>query len=437
MSQQSNHKKSRMLYNHSLKCLPGGVNSPVRAFKAVGGSPVFITRGKGAYLYDVDGNKYLDYVGSWGPAILGHAHPQVVKKIQSAAVKGLSFGAATELELNLAHSIKNAFSSMEKLRLVNSGTEANMSAIRLARAYTGKIKIVKFNGCYHGHADSFLVKAGSGSATFGVPDSAGISAKVVKDTISLPFNNPEKLIQVFERQGKEIAAIIVEPVAGNMGLVLPEPGFLKTLREVTHHYRALLVFDEVITGFRICFGGAQHIYRITPDITCLGKIIGGGLPIGAYGGKADIMELISPQGPVYQAGTLSGNPLATTAGIATLRILSQSKSLYARLDITASILCEGIREIATKHKISLQLSQLASMFTLFFSGKKVTNYQRARGCDLKMFAHYFRIMLREGIYLPPSQFETNFISIAHTKREINNTLRAVDRAFKLLRKKAG
>lgn len=437
MSQHSSHKKSQLLYHQALKCLPGGVNSPVRAFKAVGGTPVFIARAKGAYLYDIDGNRYLDYVGSWGPAILGHAHPQVVKKVQAAAARGLSFGTNTESELILARTIKSGFPSVEKLRLVNSGTEATMSAIRLARAYTGRTKIVKFTGCYHGHADSFLVKAGSGSATFGVPDSAGISANVVKDTISLPFNNTEAVIRAFERKGKEIAALIVEPIAGNMGLVLPEPGFLKTLREVTQHYHALLVFDEVISGFRVCFGGAQYIYQIIPDITCLGKIIGGGLPIGAYGGKTNIMELISPQGPVYQAGTLSGNPLATTAGIETLKLLSQSEMLYERLDNTARTLCEGIKEIAITHKISLQLSQLGSMFTLFFSKKKVTNYQEARHCNLKMFAYYFRIMLKRGIYLPPSQFETNFVSIAHTKRDIAKTLETVDKAFKLLKKKTG
>ena len=424
-----------MLYRQSLKCLPGGVNSPVRAFKAVGGSPVVITRAKGAYLYDVDGNRYIDYVGSWGPAILGHAHPRVVKKVRAAAERGLSFGTTTELELILARFIKSAFPSMEMLRLVNSGTEATMSAIRLARAYTKRTKIIKFSGCYHGHADSFLVKAGSGSATFGVPDSAGISPQVVKDTISLPYNNYEAVIKAFKLKGKEIAAVIVEPVAGNMGLVLPESGFLETLREVTKRHRALLVFDEVITGFRIRFGGAQHIYGITPDITCLGKVIGGGLPIGAYGGRADIMELVSPQGPVYQAGTLSGNPLATTAGIENLKILSQSKRLYEQLDTTAKSLCEGIKERAVTHKIPLQLSQQGSMFTLFFSKKKVTSYQQAKRCNLKMFAHYFRIMLREGIYLPPSQFETNFISVAHTQREINKTLKAVDKAFAILKKR--
>ncbi len=358
----------------------------------------------------------------------------MVKKVQAAAVKGLSFGAATELELILARLIKKAFSSIEKLRLVNSGTEATMSAIRLARAYTGKAKIVKFNGCYHGHGDSFLIKAGSGSATFGVPDSAGISPNVVKDTISLPFNNPDEVIKIFKRKGREIAALIVEPVAGNMGLVLPESGFLKTLREVTQHYQALLIFDEVITGFRICFGGAQHIYQITPDITCLGKIVGGGLPIGVYGGKEEIMELISPQGPVYQAGTLSGNPLATTAGIENLKILSRSNKIYKQLNITTKVLCEEIKEIAVRRNMPLNLSQLGSMFTLFFSKKKVTNYQEARKCNLKMFAHYFRVMLSEGIYLPPSQFETNFVSMAHTKRDVAKTLEAADKAFRILNK---
>jgi glutamate-1-semialdehyde 2,1-aminomutase len=435
MNPRSSHKKSRLLYNQSLACLPGGVNSPVRAFNAVGGKPVFITRAKGAYLYDVDGNKYLDYVGSWGPAILGHAHPQVVKKVQAAAVRGLSFGTATELELVLARLIKSAFPSIEKLRLVNSGTEATMSAIRLARAYTGRTKIVKFNGCYHGHGDSFLVKAGSGSATFGIPDSAGISPNIIKDTISLPFNNPETVIKTFKREGRELAALIVEPVAGNMGLVLPEPVFLKTLRDLTQHYQVLLIFDEVITGFRICFGGAQHIYQITPDITCLGKIVGGGLPIGAYGGKEDIMKLISPQGPVYQAGTLSGNPLATTAGIENLKILSKPQRIYEQLDTTTRNLCDEIKEIAIRHNIPIQLSQLGSMFTLFFSKKKVTNYHEACKCNLKMFAHYFRIMLREGVYLPPSQFETSFVSMAHAKKDIDKTLVAVDKSFRLLKKK--
>ena len=434
MNPRSNHKKSRLLYSQSLKCLPGGVNSPVRAFKAVGGSPVFISRAKGPYLYDADGNKYLDYVGSWGPAILGHAHPRVIKKVRAAAERGLSFGAATELELTLARLIKKAFPSIKKVRLVNSGTEATMSAIRLARAYTGRSKVVKFDGCYHGHGDGFLVKAGSGSATFGVPDSAGVSPGIARDTISIPFNDSKAVIRTFEKRGKEIAALVVEPVAGNMGLVLPEKGFLKTLREVTERYRSLLVFDEVITGFRLCFGGAQHMYHITPDITCLGKVIGGGLPVGAYGGRNDVMELVSPQGPVYQAGTLSGNPLATTAGIENLTILSRSKSIYPQLEKTTKILHEGIREIIVKKGVPAQLSQLGSMFTVFFSKKEVHNYQEARKCSLETFAHYFRLMLKQGIYLPPSQFETNFVSTAHTGKDIEKTLEAVDKTFGVLKK---
>ena len=434
MRPPSKHTRSRLLYKQSLPYLPGGVNSPVRAFKAVGGKPLFITRARGSHLYDADGNRYIDYVGSWGPAILGHANPQVIKKVQSAAARGLSFGASTELELTLAHSIRKAFPSLEKLRLVNSGTEATLSAARLARAFTGRTRIVKFNGCYHGHGDGFLVKAGSGSATFGVPDSAGVSPQVAQETISIPYNNTKAVIRTFEQKGSEIAAVIVEPVAGNMGLVLPEPGFLETLREVTRQYRALLIFDEVITGFRVCFGGAQHLYQVIPDLTCLGKIVGGGLPMGAYGGAQEIMDLVSPLGPVYQAGTLSGNPLATTAGIENLKILGTSRHLYKRLEAIATVLCEGIKEIAEQHGLSLQVTQLASMFTIFFSEKRVTNYRQARGCNLDMFAEYFRRMLQGGIYLPPSQFETNFISTAHTRGNIARTLEATDKAFKSVKR---
>jgi len=434
MNSRASHLRSKNLYRQSLKHLPGGVNSPVRAFRAVGGNPVFIARAKGAYLFDVDGNAYLDYVCSWGPAIVGHANPQVVKKVQAAASRGLSFGATTEQELMLARFITTAFPAMEKLRLVNSGTEATMSAIRLARAYTGRTQIVKFDGCYHGHADSFLVKAGSGSMTFGVADSAGVPARVAQDTISIPFNDAEAVVKTFERKGNNIAALIVEPVAGNMGLVLPEPGFLATLRKVTRHYRSVLIFDEVITGFRVCFGGVQHRYGVTPDLTCLGKIVGGGLPIGAYGGKAKIMELISPQGPVYQAGTLSGNPLATAAGIETLTILSRSKAVYDKIEATTSTLCKGIEAIAARYGVPLHIAQLGSLFTLFFSQGKVTNYREARNCDLKRFARYFRGMLKRSIYVPPSQFETNFVSMAHTKRDIAKTLAVMDRVFSLIRK---
>lgn len=432
-SRVSNHH-SRQLYRQSLGILPGGVNSPVRAFRAVGGNPVFIARAKGAYLFDVDGNRYLDYVGSWGPAIVGHAHPRVVKKVREAAAEGLSFGAATERELVLARLIRGGFPVMEKLRLVNSGTEAAMSAIRLARAYTGKTRVVKFDGCYHGHSDSFLVKAGSGSMTFGIADSAGVPSRVAQETISIPFNDGESVERTFKRNGKNIAALIVEPVPANMGLVLPEPGFLQLLREVTSHYRSLLIFDEIISGFRVCFGGAQQWYGVTPDLTCLGKIVGGGLPIGAYGGRDDIMELVSPLGPVYQAGTLSGNPLAAAAGIETLTMLSGSKGIYERMDAITGSLCRGIEEIISRRGIAARVTQLGSLFTLFFSGKQVKDYRLARRCDLKAFARYFRSMLRGGIYLPPSQFETNFVSMAHTRGDIEKTLEVVDRALGLVRK---
>ncbi|MCK4788046.1 MAG: glutamate-1-semialdehyde 2,1-aminomutase [Desulfobacteraceae bacterium] len=431
MNPRSSHKRSRLLYDQSLACLPGGVNSPVRAFSAVGGKPVFITRAKGAYLYDVDGNKYLDYVGSWGPAILGHAHPQVVKKVQAAAVRGLSFGTATELELTLARLIKNAFPSIEKLRLVNSGTEATMSAIRLARAYTGRSKIVKFNGCYHGHGDSFLVKAGSGSATFGIPDSAGISPNIIKDTISLPFNNPEAVIKTFKRKGSQVACIIVEPVAGNMGLVLPEPVFLKTLRELTQHYQALLIFDEVITGFRVAYGGAQAIYGITPDLTCLGKIIGGGLPIGAYGGRREIMEMMAPVGPVYQAGTLSGNPLVMTAGIETLNGLSQP-GVYSQLEAMSSSLEESITTAAAEADIDLLVTRVASLLTVFFSNSPVVDFESAKQADTNLFARFFHKLLAEGVYWPPSQFEAAFVSLAHSDEDIQTTIRVIKKAVNSL-----
>jgi glutamate-1-semialdehyde 2,1-aminomutase len=427
-SRVSNHCSAK-LYRQSLRILPGGVNSPVRAFRAVGGNPVFIARAKGAYLFDVDGNRYLDYIGSWGPAIVGHAHPRVVKKVREAAAEGLSFGAVTERELVLARLIRSGFPAMEKLRLVNSGTEATMSAIRLSRAYTGRTRIVKFDGCYHGHSDSFLVKAGSGSMTFGIADSAGVPPSVAHDTISIPFNDGDAVVRTFKKSGKNIAGLIVEPVPANMGLVLPEPGFLQLLRAVTSHYRSLLIFDEVISGFRVCFGGAQHWYGVTPYLTCLGKIVGGGLPIGAYGGRNEIMELVAPLGPVYQAGTLSGNPLATAAGIETLTILSRSKGVYEKIEDTTSSLCKGIGEIINRRGVSARITQLGSLFTLFFLGKQVKDYRQARRCDLKAFARYFRSMLKGGIYVPPSQFETNFVSMAHTQGDIARTLEVIDRTL--------
>jgi glutamate-1-semialdehyde 2,1-aminomutase len=434
MNSHARNHNSRKLYRRSLQVLPGGVNSPVRAFRAVGGNPVFIARAKGAYLFDVDGNRYLDYVGSWGPAMVGHAHPRVVKKVREAAAEGLSFGASTERELVLARLIRNAFPSMEKLRLVNSGTEAAMSAIRLARAHTGRNRIVKFDGCYHGHSDSFLVKAGSGSMTFGVADSAGVTPGIAQDTISIPFNDGESVEGTFKQNGRNIAALIVEPVPANMGLVLPEPGFLQLLREVTSRYGSLLIFDEVISGFRVCFGGAQHCYGVIPDLTCLGKIVGGGLPMGAYGGKAEIMDLVSPLGPVYQAGTLSGNPLATAAGIETLTILSQSKGIYEKIEEITSSLCRGIGEIISRRGVPARITRLGSLFTLFFSGKQVKDYRQAQRCDLKAFACYFRSMLKGGIYLPPSQFETNFVSMAHTPKDIAKTLEVMDRVLRSIRK---
>ncbi len=434
MNSRARSHRSRQLYRQSLQSLPGGVNSPVRAFRAVGGNPVFIAKAKGAYLFDVDGNRYLDYVGSWGPAIVGHAHPRVVRKVREAAAEGLSFGAATERELILARLIRSAFPAMEKLRLVTSGTEAAMSAIRLARAHTGRTRIVKFDGCYHGHSDSFLVKAGSGSMTFGIADSAGVTPRVAQDTISIPFNDAESVEKTFQRHGKHIAALIVEPVAANMGLVLPEPGFLRLLREATGHYGSLLIFDEVISGFRVCFGGAQHWYGVTPDLTCLGKIVGGGMPIGAYGGRNEIMELVAPLGPVYQAGTLSGNPLATAAGIETLTILSQSNDAYEKIDDITTTLCKGLGEIISRRGVSARIAQLGSLFTLFFSKKQVKDYRQAMRCDLHMFARYFRSMLKGGIYIPPSQFETNFVSMAHTQKDIATTLEVMDRALGLVSK---
>ncbi len=346
-------------------------------------------RAKGAYLFDVDGNSYLDYVGSWGPAILGHAHPRVVKKVREAAAEGLSFGAATERELVLARLIRSGFPDMEKLRLVNSGTEAAMSAIRLARACTGRTRIVKFDGCYHGHADSFLVKAGSGSMTFGSADSAGVPPGVVRDTISIPFNDGEAVERIFKKSGEKIAALIVEPVPANMGLVLPEPGFLRLLREVTSHYGSLLVFDEVISGFRVCFGGAQHWYGVTPDLTCLGKIVGGGLPVGAYGGRKDIMDLVSPLGPVYQAGTLSGNPLATAAGIETITMLSRSKGVYEKLEALTVNLRKGAEDIIRRRGVSARVNHLGSLFTLFFYGEAGEGLPAGAGLRSQCFRPLF------------------------------------------------
>lgn len=414
-------KRSEELYQLALKYLVGGVNSPVRAFRSVGGTPVFVSRGKGAYIYDEDDNEYIDYVCSWGALILGHSHPVVVEAINRTVTNGTSYGAPTRLEIELAELICEAIPSIEKVRLVNSGTEATMSAIRLARAFTNRTKIVKFEGCYHGHSDAFLVKAGSGAMTLGIPDSAGVPGSVAGDTISLPYNNLERVKELFASIGDKIAAVIVEPIAGNMGVVLPQAGFLQGLREVTQHYGALLIFDEVITGFRLMYGGAQNYFQVEPDLTTLGKVIGGGLPVGAYGGKKGIMKLVSPEGPVYQAGTLAGNPLAVSAGIATLKFLKENNP-YPRLAEKGARLAQGIIEITKKSAQTVRVNQIGSMLTLFFTAENVIDYDTALTADKTQYASFFHKSLDSGIYLPPSQFESWFISTEHTEAHIEKTL---------------
>lgn len=408
--------------------MPGGVNSPVRAYRAVGGNPLFVERAKGAKIYDVDGNEYIDYVGSWGPMIVGHAHPQVISALKKVMEKGTSFGAPTSLEVELARMIVEAVPSIESVRMVSSGTEATMSAIRLARGYTNRDKIIKFEGCYHGHVDSLLVKAGSGAATFGIPDTPGIPADFARNTLTLPFNDLESVKKAIEEGEENVAAIIVEPVPGNMGVILPREGFLEGLRELCDQHSVVLIFDEVITGFRVSFGGAQEIYGVMPDLTCLGKIIGGGLPVGAFGGKREIMEKVSPLGPVYQAGTLSGNPLAMTAGIETLRILSQ-EGVYEALDEKTEMLSEGLRDAANKAGTPIFSTRVGSMSTVFFTDKPVEAYTTAKSCDTRTFARYFSEMLKEGVYLAPSQFESSFVSLAHTDEDIEKTAAAARRSF--------
>ncbi len=424
-------KRSQELFREAQRYLPGGVNSPVRAFKAVGGIPPFIVRGRGPKIYDEDGNEFIDYVGSWGPLILGHSHPQVVEALKRAIERGTSFGAPTKLETTLAKMVCSAMPSIEMVRFVNSGTEATMTALRLARAFTGRDKIVKFAGGYHGHADGLLTKAGSGMATLGIPDSPGVPSSYAQNTLVVPYNNTELVAQLFQRYPKEIAAVIVEPVAANMGVVLPQPGFLMSLRELTNEFGALLIFDEVITGFRVAYGGAQALYRVAPDLTCLGKIIGGGLPVGAYGGRREIMEMMAPVGPVYQAGTLSGNPLAMTAGIETLKVLSQP-GVYSQLEAKASTLEEGITTAASEANIALHISRVASLLTAFFTSKPVVDYESARRTDTTLFGRFFQQLLSDGLYWPPSQFEAAFVSLAHSDEDIQTTIRVIDKALSSL-----
>jgi glutamate-1-semialdehyde 2,1-aminomutase len=425
---------SRKWQQRAERVIPGGVDSPVRAFRAVGGDPPIIVRGVGAHIVDADENEYIDYVGSWGPLILGHAFPSVVKSITTAARNGASFGASTPLEAELAEMVIQAVPSIEKLRFVNSGTEATMSAIRLARAYTKRKYIVKFEGCYHGHADFLLVKAGSGMATLGIPGSAGVPQEFTKLTIALPYNNLDAVKKAFKRFKDQIAAVIVEPVVGNMGCVLPSPGYLEGLRELTQKDGSLLIFDEVMTGFRVSFGGAQELYKIKPDVTCLGKIIGGGLPVGAYGASAKIMDMVAPLGPVYQAGTLSGNPLAMAAGLATLKYLRDHNEVYQKLEFNAELLVEGVMEAAQDAGVKLTCNRVGSMFTFFFRKKdeNVWDWASAEKSDTAAFGKFHRAMLDAGVYLPPSQFEAAFLSIAHTPDDIEETIDAARGAFKRL-----
>jgi glutamate-1-semialdehyde 2,1-aminomutase len=411
--------------------MPGGVNSPVRAFKAVGGTPFFVAKGEGCYLWDVDGNRFIDFVCSWGPLILGHAHPEVVAAVKEAVERGTTYGAPTELEVALAEKIQQAFPSMEMLRLVNSGTEATMSAIRAARGYTGRKKIVKFEGCYHGHADYLLVKAGSGAATFGIPDSAGVPEGTAQDTIVLPYNDIEAFNKTMDAMGKEIAAVIVEPIAGNMGVVLPKPEFLAALRQQTEKHGVVLIFDEVITGFRVAYGGAQSLYGIKPDMTCLGKIVGGGFPLAAYGGRKEIMQTVAPLGPVYQAGTLSGNPVAVTAGLKTLEILERDNP-YPELERRTKQLTQVISEAAKEAGVPVQINQIASMFTVFFTDQPVVDYASARRSDTQRYARFFHALLERGVYFPPSQFEAAFLSTAHDDEALSFAQEAVRSAMKAI-----
>lgn len=421
---------SSALLERARRSIPGGVNSPVRAFRGVGGDPVFFTAGSGAWLTDADGHRYIDYVGSWGPMILGHGHPSVVAAVQSQAERALGFGAPTELEIQLAEAVIERVPGIERVRMVNSGTEATMSAIRLARGFTGRDLIVKFTGCYHGHSDALLVKAGSGVLTLGLPNSPGVPAAVAAQTLTLPFNQLEPVADVFRQFPDAIAAVIVEPVAGNMGCIPPEPEFLSGLKALTDQAGALLIFDEVMTGFRVARGGAQALYGVTPDLTTLGKVIGGGLPVGAFGGRADIMRLVAPEGPVYQAGTLSGNPLAMIAGLTMLELLTDA--VYAHLGATTRDLVSGLEASARRHGVPVHTTQVCGMFSVFFTEERITGYDDVARSDVPRFNQFFHAMLDEGVYLAPSAFEAGFVSAAHDAEIVAHTLAAADRAFQQL-----
>ncbi len=419
------------LVEEAISLLPGGVNSPVRAFKAVGGDPITLVKGKGSRVWDADGREYIDFLASWGPLILGHTHPRVVERIKKEAERGLTYGLTNPAEIELAKLVVESVPSVEKVRFVSSGTEATMSAIRLARGYTGRKYIVKFEGCYHGHYDSLLVSAGSGVATFGIPGTPGIPEEIAKLTIVIPYNDVHSLKETFEKYGNDIACVIVEPVAGNMGVVIPDMEFLRELREVTRDYGALLIFDEVITGFRLSLGGAQEVFDIDPDITCLGKILGGGMPVGAYGGKREIMSRIAPEGPVYQAGTLSGNPLGMVAGAETITILREENP-YTDLEGKMQRLAEGVSEILREKGIPHTINRIGSMMTVFFTDKKVRNFEDAKTSDTELFGRFFRNLLNEGVLIPPSQFEAWFVSTAHTDEEIEEALGRIKSAVEAL-----
>jgi glutamate-1-semialdehyde 2,1-aminomutase len=424
-----NLKKSKALFNKAKRIMPGGVNSPVRAFKSVGGTPLFIESAKGSKIYDVDGNEYIDYVQSWGPMIVGHSHPKIINALKKAAEKGTSFGAPTALEIELATMVRKVYPSMQVLRMVNSGTEATMSAIRAARGFTGRDKIVKFEGCYHGHADGLLVKAGSGLATFGVPTSPGVPKDYARNTITLPYNDLKAFRQICEKAGRNIACVIIEPVIGNSGCILPKPGYLEGLRRITKKHGIVLIFDEVMTGFRVSFGGAQKAFKIKPDMTCLGKVIGGGLPVGAYGGKKEIMKNIAPDGPVYQAGTLSGNPLAMTAGIENLKILSKPGT-YKKLMAKSAALEDALKDAAKRASIKTKVYRAGTMFCTYFTDKEVYNFADAANTDMETFSKFFRNMLQRGINLAPSGYEAGFMSLAHTNADIKKTARAAYESFR-------